>query len=83
VKHLDTITVSKSVRVLFQSGGAICPACRRGGIVEVRPLRDGQDSILFTPEFAQQTRGFRQTAAQAIFPLPMAVACTPALSVAI
>jgi bifunctional DNA-binding transcriptional regulator/antitoxin component of YhaV-PrlF toxin-antitoxin module len=48
VKQLDTMTVSKVGQSTLPKWWRDVSGLSRGGIVEVRPLRDGQNSIVLT-----------------------------------
>ena len=48
MKHLDTMTVSKVGQSTLPKWWRDVSGLSRGGIVEVRPLRDGQNSIVLT-----------------------------------
>ena len=48
MKHLDTMTVSKVGQSTLPKWWRDESGLSRGGIVEVRPLRDGQNSIVLT-----------------------------------
>jgi bifunctional DNA-binding transcriptional regulator/antitoxin component of YhaV-PrlF toxin-antitoxin module len=49
MKRLDTMTVSKVGQGTLPKWWRDVSGLSRGGIVEVRPLRDGQNSIVLTP----------------------------------
>ena len=48
MKQLDTMTVSKVGQSTLPKWWRDVSGLSRGGIVEVRPLRDGQNSIVLT-----------------------------------
>ena len=48
MKHLDTMTVSKVGQSTLPKWWRDVSGLSRGGIVEVRPLRDAQNSIVLT-----------------------------------
>jgi len=50
VKHFDTVTVSKVGQSTLPKWWRDVSGLSQGGIVEVRPLHDGQNSIVLTPE---------------------------------
>lgn len=50
MKHLDTMTVSKVGQSTLPKWWRDASGLSRGGIVEVRPLRDKHNSIILTPK---------------------------------
>ena len=50
MKHFDTVTVSKVGQSTLPKWWRDVSGLSQGGIVEVRPLHDGQNSIVLTPE---------------------------------
>jgi AbrB family looped-hinge helix DNA binding protein len=50
MKQLDTMTVSKVGQSTLPKWWRDTSGLSRGGIVEVRPLRDGHNSIILTPK---------------------------------
>jgi bifunctional DNA-binding transcriptional regulator/antitoxin component of YhaV-PrlF toxin-antitoxin module len=51
---MDTITVSKVGQSTLPKWWRDSSGLRRGGVVEVRPARDGHNSIILTPRPAQR-----------------------------
>ena len=49
MKELDTLTVSKVGQSTLPKWWRDASGLSQGGVVEVRPLRDGKNSILLTP----------------------------------
>jgi AbrB family looped-hinge helix DNA binding protein len=49
MKDLDTLTVSKVGQSTLPKWWRDASGLSEGGVVEVRPLRDGKNSILLTP----------------------------------
>jgi AbrB family looped-hinge helix DNA binding protein len=56
MKDLDTMTVSKVGQSTLPKWWRETSGLAKGGLVEVRPLRDGKNSIILTP-CAQKRRG--------------------------
>lgn len=54
MKHFDTMTISKVGQSTLPKWWRDKSGLRNGGIVEVRPLRDGQNSIVLTPKAANR-----------------------------
>jgi len=54
VKDFDTMTVSKVGQSTLPKWWRDVSGLSRGGIVEVRPMRDGQNSIVLTPRPARR-----------------------------
>ncbi len=53
VKGLDTRTVSSVGRSTLPKWGREGSGLSKGGVVQVRPLRDGRQSIVLSPKVAQ------------------------------
>ena len=49
MKELDTLTVSKAGQSTFPKWWRDVSGLAQGGVVEVRAMRDGKNSILLTP----------------------------------
>ena len=49
MKELDTLTVSRVGQGTFPKWWREASGLEQGGVVEVRPMRDGKNSILLTP----------------------------------
>ena len=54
MKDLDTLTVSKVGQSTLPKWWRDASGLSGGGLVEVRPLRDGKNSIVLTPEPAKR-----------------------------
>ena len=54
VKDYDTMTISKVGQSTLPKWWRELSGLRRGGTVEVRPLRDGKNSIVLTPRPAKR-----------------------------
>jgi bifunctional DNA-binding transcriptional regulator/antitoxin component of YhaV-PrlF toxin-antitoxin module len=63
VKELDTLTVTRVGQATMPKWWRDEAGLGRGGLVEVRPLRDGLNSIVLTPKTARR-RGAAGLAAQ-------------------
>jgi AbrB family looped-hinge helix DNA binding protein len=50
MKNLDTMTVSKVGQSTLPKWWREASGLSEGGVVEVRPMRDGRNSILLTPK---------------------------------
>ena len=50
MKHLGTITLSKVGRCTLPKWWRDAAGLSQGGLVEVRPLRDGKNSVVLTPK---------------------------------
>jgi AbrB family looped-hinge helix DNA binding protein len=50
MKDLDTMTVSKVGQSTLPKWWREASGLSKGGVVEVRPMRDGKNSILLTPK---------------------------------
>jgi AbrB family looped-hinge helix DNA binding protein len=50
MKDLDTLTVSKVGQSTLPKWWRVASGLSEGGIVEVRPMRDGKNSIVLTPK---------------------------------
>lgn len=50
MKDLDTMTVSKVGQSTLPKWWRYASGLSKGGVVEVRPLRDGKNSIVLTPK---------------------------------
>jgi AbrB family looped-hinge helix DNA binding protein len=55
VKHLDTMTISKLGRSTLPKWWRDASGLANGGVVEVRPTRDGKNSIVLTPKPVKRT----------------------------
>ena len=53
MKDLDTMTVSSVGQSTLPKWWREVSGVSKGGVVEVRPLRDGRQSIVLTPKVAQ------------------------------
>ncbi len=53
MKELDTITVSKVGQSTLPKWWRDASGLSEGGLVEVRPMRDGKNSIVLTPKPAK------------------------------
>lgn len=49
MKELDILTISKVGQSTFPKWWRDASGLTQGGVVEVRPMRDGKNSILLTP----------------------------------
>jgi bifunctional DNA-binding transcriptional regulator/antitoxin component of YhaV-PrlF toxin-antitoxin module len=56
MKELDTLTISKVGQSTLPKWWRDASGLSNGGVVEVRPMRDGKNSILLTPR-PEQRRG--------------------------
>jgi bifunctional DNA-binding transcriptional regulator/antitoxin component of YhaV-PrlF toxin-antitoxin module len=54
VKELDTMAVSKVGQGTLPKWWRKASGLSQGGVVEVRPVRDGRNSILLTPKPARR-----------------------------
>ena len=54
MKELDTMTVSKVGQSTLPKWWREASGLSRGGVVEVRPVRDGKNSIVLTPRPAKR-----------------------------
>jgi AbrB family looped-hinge helix DNA binding protein len=54
MKQLDTMTVSRVGQSTLPKWWRDASGLSRGGIVEVRPVRDGHNSIILTPKPANR-----------------------------
>jgi AbrB family looped-hinge helix DNA binding protein len=54
MKDLDTLTVSKVGQSTLPKWWRDASGLSQGGMVEVRPLRDGKNSIILTPKPAKK-----------------------------
>jgi bifunctional DNA-binding transcriptional regulator/antitoxin component of YhaV-PrlF toxin-antitoxin module len=54
VKDLDTMTVSRVGQGTLPKWWRDASGLSHGGVVEVRPLRDGKNSIVLTPKPAKR-----------------------------
>ena len=54
MKDLDTMTVSKVGQSTLPRWWREVSGLSKGGLVEVRPMRDGKNSILLTPNPAKR-----------------------------
>jgi AbrB family looped-hinge helix DNA binding protein len=54
VKDIDVITVSKVGQSTLPKWWRDTSGLSRGGVVEVRPMRDGKNSIVLTPKPAKR-----------------------------
>jgi bifunctional DNA-binding transcriptional regulator/antitoxin component of YhaV-PrlF toxin-antitoxin module len=54
MKDLDTMTVSKVGQSTLPKWWREVSGLSRGGLVEVRPLRDGKHSLVLTPKPARR-----------------------------
>jgi AbrB family looped-hinge helix DNA binding protein len=54
VKDFDTMTVSKVGQGTLPKWWREASGLSRGGMVEVRPMRDGKNSIVLTPKPAKR-----------------------------
>ncbi len=54
MKDTDTMTVSKSGQSTLPKWWLDASGLSKGGLVEVRPLRDGKNSIILTPKPARR-----------------------------
>ena len=50
MKDLDTLTVSKVGQSTLPKWWRDASGLSQGGVVEVRPMRDGKNSIILTPK---------------------------------
>ena len=57
MKELDTLTISKVGQGTFPKWWRDVSGLAEGGIVEVRPMRDGKNSIVLTPRPAKRRGG--------------------------
>jgi len=54
VKELDTMTVTRAGQGTLPKWWREASGLAQGGVVEVRPVRDGRNSILLTPKPARR-----------------------------
>jgi bifunctional DNA-binding transcriptional regulator/antitoxin component of YhaV-PrlF toxin-antitoxin module len=54
VKDLDSITVSKVGQSTLPKWWRNASGLLQGGVVEVRPMRDGKNSLILTPKFTKR-----------------------------
>jgi AbrB family looped-hinge helix DNA binding protein len=54
MKNLDTMTVSRAGQSTLPKWWRDASGLSDGGVVEVRPMRDGKNSILLTPKPAKR-----------------------------
>jgi len=54
MKGLDGMTISRVGQSTFPKAWREAAGLRRGGVVEVRPLNDGKQSLLLTPRPARR-----------------------------
>ena len=54
MKEIDTMTVTKVGQSTLPKWWREASGLAQGGIVEVRPVRDGRNSILLTPKRAKR-----------------------------
>jgi len=54
MKDIDTLTVSKVGQSTLPKWWRDASGLSEGGMVEVRPLRDGKNSIILTPKVARR-----------------------------
>jgi len=54
MRDLDTLTVSKVVQSTLPKWWRDASGLSQGGVVEVRPMRDGKNSIILTPKPAKR-----------------------------
>jgi len=54
VKDLDTMTVSKVGQSTLPKWWRDASGLSGGGVVEVRPVRDGKNSIILTPKVSRR-----------------------------
>ena len=54
MKELDTMTVTKVGQGTLPKWWRDASGLSQGGVVEVRPMRDGQNSIVLTPKPAKR-----------------------------
>ena len=54
MKELDTMTVTKVGQGTLPKWWREASGFSQGGVVEVRPVRDGRNSIILTPKPAQR-----------------------------
>jgi AbrB family looped-hinge helix DNA binding protein len=54
MKDLDTLTVSKVGQSTLPKWWRDASGLSQGGVVEVRPMRDGKNSIILTPKPAKR-----------------------------
>ena len=71
MKDLDTLTVSKVGQSTLPKWWRDAAGLTKGGLVEVRPVRDGRNSLLLTPRPAQRRGAVGLAKALAACPTPM------------
>ena len=54
MRDLDTLTVSKVGQSTLPKWWRDASGLSKGGVVEVRPMRDGKNSIILTPKPAKR-----------------------------
>ena len=54
MKDLDVMTISRVGQSTFPKAWREAAGLSRGGVVEVRPLNDGKQSLLLTPKPARR-----------------------------
>jgi bifunctional DNA-binding transcriptional regulator/antitoxin component of YhaV-PrlF toxin-antitoxin module len=73
MKDLDTMTISKVGQSTLPRWWREASGLSKGGMVEVRPMRDGKNSIVLTPKAAKRRGaiGLLKLFANCPAPLPL------------
>jgi bifunctional DNA-binding transcriptional regulator/antitoxin component of YhaV-PrlF toxin-antitoxin module len=71
MKDFDTITVSRVGQSTLPKWWRNASGLSRGGVVEVRPVKDGKNSIVLTPRPAGRSGATGLLAAMQECPFPM------------
>ena len=73
MKEFDTLTVSKVGQSTLPKWWRDASGLSRGGVVEVRPVRDGRNSIVLTPRPAKRRGavGLLKVLARCPAPIPL------------
>ena len=72
MKEFDTLTVSKVGQSTLPKWWRDASGLSRGGVVEVRPVRDGKNSIILTPKTKKRRGavGLVKQLSSCPFPIP-------------
>ena len=72
MKELDTLTVTKVGQGTLPKWWRDAAGLKNGGVVEVRPVKDGRNSILLTPRVKRKAGARGLLAAFSACPHPIA-----------
>lgn len=72
MKELDTLTVTKVGQGTLPKWWRDAAGLQNGGVVEVRPVRDGRNSLILTPRSTKRAgaRGLLSAFGKCPFPVP-------------